>query len=78
MMASARARLMTAVDLTLTVQGDDPDAPIVHKVQGPDDEDEAKDIVDCAVKDGLMAMPDAEDMEGMPRRRCKGRAGQDD
>ena len=29
----------------------------------PDDEDEAKDIVDCAVKDGLMAMPDAEDME---------------
>lgn len=23
----------------------------------PDDEDEAKDIVDCAVKDGLMAMP---------------------
>ena len=35
MMASARARLMTAVDLTLTVQGDDPDAPIVHEVQGP-------------------------------------------
>lgn len=34
-MASARARLMTAVDLTLTVQGDDPDAPIVHEVQGP-------------------------------------------
>lgn len=34
MMASARARLMTAVDLTLTVQGDDPDAPIVHEVQG--------------------------------------------
>ena len=29
----------------------------------PDDEDEAKDIVDCAVKDGLMAMPDAEDMK---------------
>lgn len=29
----------------------------------PDDEDEAKDIVDCAVKDGLMAMPDAEGME---------------
>lgn len=29
----------------------------------PDDEDEAKAIVDCAVKDGLMAMPDAEDME---------------
>lgn len=29
----------------------------------PDNEDEAKDIVDCAVKDGLMAMPDAEDME---------------
>lgn len=29
----------------------------------PDDEDEAKDIVDCAVKDGLMAMPDAEDRE---------------
>ena len=29
----------------------------------PDDEDEAKDIVDRAVKDGLMAMPDAEDME---------------
>lgn len=28
----------------------------------PDDEDEAKDIVDCAVKDGLMAMPDAEDL----------------
>lgn len=35
MMASARARLMTAVDLTLTVQGDDPDAPIAHEVQGP-------------------------------------------
>lgn len=29
----------------------------------PDDEDEAKDIVDCAVKDGLMAMPDPDDME---------------
>lgn len=35
MMASARARLMTVVDFTLTVQGDDPDAPIVYKVQGP-------------------------------------------
>ncbi|UVX97691.1 MAG: hypothetical protein [Bacteriophage sp.] len=35
MMASAHARLITAVDLTLTVQGDDPDAPIVHEVQGP-------------------------------------------
>lgn len=29
----------------------------------PDDEDEAKAIVDCAVKAGLMAMPDVEDME---------------
>ena len=29
----------------------------------PDDEDEAKDIVDCAVKDGLMAMPDG--MQGL-------------
>lgn len=29
----------------------------------PDDDDEAKDIVDRAVKDGLMAMPDAEDMK---------------
>lgn len=29
----------------------------------PDDEDEAKDIVDCAVKDGLMAMPDPDGME---------------
>ena len=35
MLASAHTRLMTAVDLTLTVQGDDPDAPIVHEVQGP-------------------------------------------
>ena len=29
----------------------------------PDDEDEAKDIVDCAVKDKLMAMPDG--MQGL-------------
>lgn len=33
MMASARARLMTAVDLTLTVQGDDPDGS--HCSQSP-------------------------------------------
>lgn len=29
----------------------------------PDDEDEAKDIVDRAVNDGLMEMPDPDDME---------------
>lgn len=29
----------------------------------PDNEDEARDIVDCAVKDGLMSMPDEEDMK---------------
>lgn len=34
-MATAHARLMTAVDLTLTAPPEDPDAPIVHEVQGP-------------------------------------------
>lgn len=34
-MASAHARLMTAVDLTLTAKSDDPGTPIVHEVQGP-------------------------------------------
>lgn len=29
----------------------------------PDDDDEAKDIVDRAVNDGLMEMPDPDDME---------------
>ena len=44
----------------------------------PDDEDEAKDIVDCAVKDGLIGHAGRGGHGGMPRRRCKGRAGQDD
>lgn len=34
-MSSAHARLMTAVDLTLTAKSDDPGTPIVHEVQGP-------------------------------------------
>lgn len=31
----------------------------------PDDDDEAKDIVDRAVNDGLMEMPDPDDMQGL-------------
>ena len=38
MMATAHARLMTAVDLTLTAPPEDPAAPIVHQVRGPDGE----------------------------------------
>lgn len=38
MMATAHARLMTAVDLTLTAPPEDPSAPIVHQVRGPDGE----------------------------------------
>lgn len=34
MMATAHARLMTAVDLTLTAPPEDPAAPIVHQVRG--------------------------------------------
>lgn len=38
MMATAHARLMTAVDLTSTAPPEDPAAPIVHQVRGPDGE----------------------------------------
>lgn len=43
-MASAHARLMAAVGLTLTVQGGAPGAPIVHEVQGPGGADDIFEV----------------------------------
>lgn len=49
MMATAHARLMTAVDLTLTAPPEDPAAPIVHQVRGPDGEADMFEVRQAAV-----------------------------